>query len=132
MDDSFRDLKVGDTIFVVQQQDRWRTENNKPVETSFEIITKVGRKYAYFERGRLEYCFCLDSGVSIHKDNNTRSNGYGFDVFHNLSEYNDKLHQEERFSLLSGRLMKRNGTIIDLDPVAVEAIHEILDEIENR
>lgn len=124
----FRDLKVGDTIFVVKQQDRWRTENDKPVETSFEIVTKVGRKYAYFERGRLEYCFCLDSGASIHKDNNARSNGYGFDVFHNLGEYNDKLHQEERFKLLSERLLGRNGRLIDLDPAIVESIHDTLDD----
>lgn len=77
---TIRELKVGDTIFVVQQ--RRRCSGDERVST--EVITKVGRKYAYFDFHRREMRFLRNSGESEHGTKwnlSIRANADGFDVY---------------------------------------------------
>lgn len=118
-------LKVGDSIFVVRHLSRF--SEKEPV-TSTEIITKVGRKYGYYGTQYHEKAFYLDSGASYHPmDDNARVNGLGFDVYRSEVDYFEQVLQDARFRSLSERLIRCNGRLTTLDPVIVEAIHDILD-----
>lgn len=124
-----RDLGVGDTIFVANQNSRWEKRQDLPRETSTQTITRVGRKYAYFQDGREEKKFDRKTGVSWHSpDSNARANGYGFDVYLDEQTYAKTLHEQAEAKRLQTRLVGSFGQIYELSPSAVQRIHQILDE----
>jgi len=119
----FRDLKAGDGVFVVWQRPRNQTT---PGRAGVSIVEKVGRKYAYIPHNEK---FCLETGMSIHsKDSNTRSNGYGFDVYFTEDEFLKKKQESSEVSRLNDRLCDRWGKLKKLPTSTVEAIHHVLDE----
>lgn len=118
-----KDLKVGDTIFVVRQQ----TRSCKEWRTSTETVSKVGRKYAYWKSGHAEYPFHKDTGVSAHKELNERANGYGFDVYTCEEEWRAELHAQSEFKRLGDRLCDRWGRLKPLPHEVVKLIHDMLD-----
>ena len=75
---TLREIRVGDTVFVVWQNLNHTTD---PPRTSFETITKIGRMYGYIRSGLAGLRFELATGLSNDGDNNTRCNGNGFDVY---------------------------------------------------
>lgn len=120
-------LKVGDSIFVVQQKKRGDTEH----QTSHEIVSKVGVKYAFFVDAKwgTEYKFCKHTGQSAHsRDSNARSNGYGFDVYLSGDEWLAETHAHDEHRRLSDRICDRWGRLKPLPHEAVVAIHKIIDE----
>lgn len=123
---TFRNLKVGDTVFVVHQRRRGQTEER----SEHMQVIRIGRKYAYVEKHNREEVFCLDTGNSVHKDDTTRANGYGFDVYLCEDDYRTMQRDSTEFSRLQNRLLHpvHSYRIIDLSPMIVTAIHEILDK----
>jgi hypothetical protein len=120
---TIRDLKVGDTVFVV-----WQCRRGQPEErTSTETIRKVGRKYAYIERYRREEAFFRDTGESWDGDSRTRINGYGFDVYPCEADYRRKQFELAEKARLSSRLTDRWGRLVDLHPSIVDKLNDILD-----
>ena len=132
MNSDLRELKVGDTVFIVPQKRRHCER-----ESGFEgIVSAVGRKYATAKNTSgqwiREFTFHRDSGCSKEDPNsNARVNGYGFDVYSSESDYNIKLHQSQRMASLLNRLdCGYQSKARKLTPEAVEAIHSILDQHE--
>jgi hypothetical protein len=123
MPNSIKDLKAGDTIFVVQQ----RRRGDKEDRTSTEVVTRVGTKYAYYEQYNREQPFHRTNGESAHKEWNERVNGFGFDVYLCEEEWRAKVHENEQYALLKKRLMGNWG-LKPLPYEAVKRIHEVLDE----
>lgn len=124
---TFRDLKPGDKVFVVEQLSRRSSGQKKTTET----IVKIGRKFAYLESGYRERKFCLDTGHSVHGDNDhVRYNGFGFDVYLSESEYDVKQRQSDEKARLFERMVNRWGWFIELPPNVVREIHTLLDSIE--
>lgn len=123
---SLKDIKVGDEVFVVNQNSRYRNRENLPPVTYSAFVTKVGRQYGYIGDKK----FSLDTGYSQHPpDSNARVNGYGFDVYISQEAYEKKLWDRLNYDRLKDRLVSRGWTgLIELPPSAVEAIHAILDE----
>lgn len=125
----FPNLKVGDKVFVVQQQTRYRRDRNIPPETSTETVAKVGRLYGYYESsGRRLRPFHLSNGESAHKEYNERANGYGFDVYATEDEYKAKILADELFLELKIRLTSGYYGIVPLPHEVVVEIHRILDK----
>lgn len=128
---TLRDLKVGDTVFVVQQASRGKTLRR----CSTEVITKVGRKYGYFGGGNTwEQAFQLSTGASYHgiEGHCTRMNGYGFDVYLCEADYLKEQHDEAKADRLRVRLVDRLGRLVKLTPEVVTKIHAVLDEAERN
>lgn len=124
------EIKAGDTVFVVNQQ---RRHSEKPPETTHATVTRVGRKYGYFDRGYREEKFDLQTGYSVSSDCNARANRYGFDVYLNEGEYIDQQHAASERRRLQERLIDRHGRLVDeLSRQAIAAIHEILDKEQQR
>lgn len=125
MSGKLSDIKAGDIVFVVNQQPR---HSEKPPETAHATVTRVGRKYGYFDRGYRQQKFDLETGYSVSSDCNARANGYGFDVYLSEGEYIDKQHEASERRRLQDRLIDRHGRLVDeLSREAIAAIHEILD-----
>lgn len=126
---TFRDLKAGDTVFVVYQQ---RRRDKSEPRTENEIVTKVGTKYAYLDAGIVSRkAFDRKTGKSVHAgDFNARSNGFGFDVYLCELDYRTEQAEESEFARLNNRLRGRFGQTVDLPPAAVTEIHSVLDEFE--
>lgn len=122
----FKDLKVGDIVFVARQCRPYEKERH--VTTEEAAVTKVGRKYGYFVMQRREVPFCLNTGHSHHADCNARMNGWGFDVYHSEEEYLACKVAKERHALLCKKLGIEYGKRHLLTPEVVEKIHAVLDE----
>lgn len=123
---TIRDLKVGDTVFVVHQLRRGEKEHRAGEKT----VIKVGRQYAYLEGGYYDMPFCRDTGESVHKkDSNARSNGDGFDVYLCRWDWEKLVIEKDAQQRLQKRLVKPHwGGLVDLAPEVVDRIHAILDE----
>ena len=120
----FRDLKVGDLVFVVHQHRRFQDRKQK---TETLPIIKMGRKYGYIEKYGREAPFCLETGHSSHQESNVRSNGYGFDVYLTEAEYHQEQHDLKERSRLQPRLVNSWGRLHDFRPEVIAKIHAILD-----
>jgi hypothetical protein len=123
------DMKIGDTVFVVLQKQRDSPQHDGFLAT----VTAVGRKYATCQAGdqwKRDYKFDRKTGRSVHNcDHNARSNGLGWDVYRNESEYQTRLHESNRLASLIARLdTGYRSCVKTLPPHAVEQIHSILDE----
>ena len=122
---NLRDIKAGDTVFVVHQNQRRKSERC----TETVSVSRVGLKYGYVAVGYHGECpFDRKTGESHHKEWYSRANGFGFDVYHNEQEYQREQRAIERHAELSKRLVGRNGRLIDLSPEAVIRIDDVLDE----
>jgi hypothetical protein len=122
------DAGVGDTVFVVKQNDRYRQREGLPRKASSEIVSRVGRKYAYIGEGHREEKFDRETGVSWHAPGtNARSNGYGFDVYVSEQAYNKEQSEKNEAKRLQNRLCDRLGGLHAFSPSVVQAIHAILD-----
>ena len=118
---TLRDLKLGDSVFVVHQKRRYASEQ----KMEMKIITRVGRLYAYIDADQ----FFRDTGSSHHgPDSNARANGYGFDVYVSEDAYRQKQHEASEHERLQGRLVDRFFRLNKLTPKVVAAIHGLLDE----
>lgn len=124
-----KNIKVGDTVFVVYQKSR----HSQPKEPTLEKVVRVGKKYGYIERHGREAPFYLDSGISYHKESNERVNGYGFDVYASEEDYRKEKHEADEFNRLQSRLISDSWRrLVDLPPDAVQKIHAILDALQER
>lgn len=124
-----KDLKVGDKVFVVWQRDRYQQRNNTPHKTAVELITMVGRKYAYIKQGSFDTPFDKSTGVSQHDPNqNARQNGFGFDVYHTESDWMKEQHEYHEYKRLKLRLNVSDMHFIKLKPETVEQLHKVLDD----
>lgn len=115
--------KKGDTVFVVEQRNWRQMRSELPAKAYYAEIEKVGRKYAYIERGR----FSMESGESNHPSYTTRLNGGGFDVYDTEQTYLQKSNIEGEYR----RLKKRFQCVYRfpvLEPETVAAIHRALDD----
>lgn len=123
----FERLKVGDKVFVVKQNSRFR--NDQPRQTFKAEIEKLGRKYGYIKAGCFRGAFCLQTGKSHHNENsNARANGFGFDVYESEEDYLREQRRVQQLSRLQERLVSRHGKLYHLAPHVVELIHQLLDE----
>ena len=121
---SFKDLKVGDQIFVVWQRRRGQKEERSRVET----VVRVGRKYAYIEQYSREAAFCRNTGRSVHdRDSNARANGYGFDVYLREEDYRKEQFNATEKRRLEKRIVGSYGRLVDLRPEIVDKFNDILD-----
>lgn len=122
---TFRDLKVNDTVFVVFTGTRYgsvdRAQNMK--------VVKVGRKYAYIQRYSSQLsAFDLETGRSVHRDGGGPTmNGPRFSVYLQEDEYRTKIRNEAERDRLRKRLQNNGYGIIDLSPMTVACLHEVLD-----
>lgn len=124
---TIRDLKVGDTVFVVHQKKRTEKEHR----TEERTVIKVGRQYAYLAGGYYDMQFSRETGQSVHlKDCNARNNGYGFDVYLSRGDWEKLVADTDAKQRLQKRLVKSYGTLVDLPPEVVGRIHAILDDAE--
>ena len=122
---TLRDLKVGDTVFVVHQLLRTKKEHR----TEEKTVIKVGRQYAYLAGGYYDMQFSRETGASVHpKDCNARANGYGFDVYLSRCDWEKLVADTEAKQRLQKRLVRCYGTLVDLSPEVVGRIHAILDD----
>ena len=122
-----KNIKVGDTVFVVYQ----KTRHGLPKEPTYEKVVRVGHKFGYIHRYGQDAAFSLDDGVSQHKDTNARANGYGFDVYETEADYLKEKHEDDEFVRLQNRLIADSWRkLIDLPPGAVQQIHAVLDSIK--
>ncbi len=121
---TFRDLKVGDEVFVVDQMPR----NQDGGRSRTQTVTKVGTKFAYVKRSWGEEPFCRKTGESHHKEWNTRANGYGFDVYLCEDDYRRKVFESSDRAKLKKRLLVSYGEIVDLPPEVVAKLNSVLDE----
>ena len=121
-----RGMKAGDTVFVVPQR-----RYQEPYETT---IVRVGRKYGYInERGYGSTSrYDIDTGESVHGDCNARINGRGFDVYRTRQEFERVNRERAEFERLGERVVGSRARLIALPPDAVERMHAILDEVEQR
>ena len=119
----FSQMKVGDTVFVVDQLRRGM--KHRPSET--KTVIRIGRKYAYLDKYGSEAPFFIEDGKSAHKEYNTRANGYGFDVYISEDEYIQEQLNIESFDRLKERLIKYPGSLHVLPSNVVCEIHKILD-----
>ena len=119
-----KDIKVGDSVFVVYQRRRHSTADPR---TGIKTVVRVGRKYAYIERYHQEVPFSLQNGYSVHKDCNARNNRYGFDVYASEEEYRLKQHDAAEKDRLMKRIVGPWGKLIELPPDAVNELNAILD-----
>lgn len=128
------EVKVGDTVFVVNQQLRYgRHSKLSEPSKQHETITRVGRRYGYFKRYGREQKFDLKTGESVHKEYFERANGHGFDVYLSESDYLDQQHSESERQRLQDRLIGMHGRLVDdLSREAIAAIHKILDKDQQR
>jgi len=126
---SFKSKLVGDKVFVVHQNDRYRSSKGLTPKTETLSICKIGRKYLYLE-GWQNQKFFKDNGVSAHhEDSNARSNGVGFDVYHSEDDYKQEQHEKLELSRLERRMISSrwNRSLTRLSPDTVNEIHKILD-----
>ena len=122
---TYKDLKVGDEVFVVQQKSRYNTEER----TSVEKVARVGRKYNYIMRGFQELPFCRNTGQSVHNpDHNTRANGQGFDVYLCEPTYRQLQYDAAQKRKLDKRIVGRWNGLVSLPPDIVNKINTLLDE----
>lgn len=123
-----RKYNVGDLVFVVPQRKRAQ-QSDPPGELT--PIVKVGRKRCYIELHRNEVPFDPATGKSVHKECNTRANGYGFDVYESEAAYLKAVQERQDNARLAERL-RRIATYgrVSLPPSAVAAILAILDQHE--
>jgi len=122
---TLRNIQVGDTVFVVNQQRRHST--TQPIGR-YEIVFRVGRKYGFIQRGSCEERFTLDTGHSAHTDCNARANGLGFDVYVSEEHYQKQRHAQTERQRLRERIVTHHGSLSPkLSDKTVAAIHEILD-----
>jgi hypothetical protein len=128
-DKLLQDIKVGDKVFVVEQLGREQLRANAAPVTYFCTVTKVGRQYAYFERGGFERKFDRVTGTSWHEsDSNARMNGRGFDVYVDNQTYLEEQRNSAELERLKRRLIRYNyGSLVELSTTAVSAIHAVLD-----
>ena len=122
---SLKDLQVGDKVFVVRQKGRRAVEE----QTSFEVITKIGRKYGYIKSGS----FSLDNGQSVHNESYVRINGYGFDVFSTEAEYRQQELVKEKIRNLETRLssLLDNGMSARLKSIPLDAVDALLQVMDD-
>jgi hypothetical protein len=121
----FKDLKVGDTVFVASQDSRWSSRRFYGTYT----VTKVGRKYGTFG---IDNKFDLATGMSVHGECSVRANGYGFDVFVDSDDYETSQHDIKMRARL--RELIRHVDVRDLKLSSVEKIVAVLEseEAENN
>ena len=115
--------KIGDSVFVVHQLSRNQIRNKLPAETNYAKIEKVGRKYAYIERGR----FSIATGESNHSCSTIRANGYGFDVYETEQSYLKKMNEDQEYERLKARL-RCDYRFPALTPLTVSLINQVLDD----
>jgi hypothetical protein len=117
---NLKDLQVGDKVFVVRQKGRRAVGE----QTSFETITKIGRKYGYIKSGS----FSLDNGQSVHNESYVRINGYGFDVFSTEAEYRQQEIEQEKRRNLGERLssLLDNGMSARLKNIPLDVVDALL------
>ena len=122
---TFADLKPGDSVFVVHQLRRGKSER----KTLAATVEKVGRKYIHIQDGWFCEKFCKLTGRSAHSDCRTRSNGYGFDVYLCEADYLQEQHQQNEAVRLKTRLITGSWKELrKFDPNVVDAIHKTLDD----
>jgi len=119
---TLKDLKVGDDVFVVYPASRYREE-----ATSSEVVTRVGRKFAYIDSRRDQLPFCRETGRSHHKCCTVRANGGGFDVWLSERDYRKHVFNFEEKRRLNKRLVGSFGQLVDLAPEIVDKFNDILD-----
>jgi hypothetical protein len=123
----FDNLKVGDNVFVAYQNDRYRNSKGLPIETSYETIVKVGRKFGYIRKYRDDKPFDLYTGRSHHNpDHNVRSNGGGFDVYLNPDEFKQYFEAVENAHKLSA-IINKMSFISSLTAAQVKKILEVIE-----
>lgn len=123
-------IKKGDKIFVVRDRNRWKVQNNKPVEAFYVEVSKVGRKYGYFGEGYREEKFNLEDGSSAGDDNH-RINGYGFDIYSSKEEWEKEVFERDELLRLNERLIDTRAIskrLHDFSPEVVQKIHKLLDQ----
>lgn len=125
--ETLADLKPGDEVFVVYQQRRHSTSQQR---TEKCVIARMGRQYGYLDIGRNnEAKFHLESGESWHKEWNCRANGFGFDVYLREEDWLESTRQTKERKRLKERLVDRFGWILErIPPAAIDKIHKVLDE----
>jgi len=119
-------LKAGDQVYLIEQAKQSNTAR-------YVKVVKVGRKYGYILRSGREAPFDLLTGQSVHNnDQNTRRNGYGFDVWPCKESYDEhiaKLEERQRLSIRIASL-SHNQYRPKLDhasPELVADLHSVLD-----
>jgi hypothetical protein len=127
------DVKVGDSVFIVPQKQRWGQQQ----EGFTAVVSSVARKYAIAKTDGQwvrEYCFHRNCGASKEApDSNERANGYGFDVYHSEDEYRKAVQAANEKEELIRRLDRGFSVEIRrLPPEAVREIIAILDRCAER
>jgi hypothetical protein len=126
----FKDLKVGDKVFVSKLPDS-RIKN--AVRTGeYKTVVKLGRVYGYLEGGILESpAFRLENGHSHHADGNARSNGWGFDVFPSEEAFIYSCAVTEAIGRIQSKLNANTGCISALPDDAILKIDKIIQDSQN-
>lgn len=119
----FGHLKVGDTVYVVDQDGRYTKGEKYEAQ-----IVKMGNKYGYISENGTENKFCLETGCSYHGfDSNARYNGHGFDVYLSKSEHEEYLAYLENLEKVKNLLVGNFGNIKNISPEKAAKILEILE-----
>lgn len=125
----FEGLCVGDAVFVVPLLPKIFPQKRGPRSfAGLQRVVKMGRKYGYIQGDSEPTPFRLDNGESPD-GNNTRSNGYGFDVYPSEAAYLECKEERAQKARLKKRL-EDGWRGIDLEGIrhhAVMNIHAILD-----
>ncbi len=119
-----RDVKVGDTVWIVPQKRRHSSQDPGFSAT----VSNVARKYAFAyridDKWMKPYWFHRESGASKEeKDSNARANGFGFDVYHSESEYLKELQAANEKEAFVRRLDR--GFSCEIRKLPPEAVREI-------
>ena len=131
MNADFKDIKVGDDVFVVEQLSRYAERHNESPKTYRGEVVRVGRKYGSVKYGKYgTRCkFRLENGHSHHdSDCNARANGLGFNVYRTQSDYERELYAKDLHERLSKRLVDRFSGLVPLPLSTLEAIEQLLNE----
>lgn len=86
------------------------------------------KKYAYIKPYAKEEPFCRETGKSIHKECNTRANGYGFDIYLYEQDWKDEHLAFKEKKRLQERLLDSWSRLFDFPPDVVNKIHAVLDD----
>lgn len=121
---TFRDLKVGDEVFVVHQKRRECSEQRM----EWLPVTRVGTKFAYVRRWHEDEPFSRKDGASHHSESNVRQNGLGFDVYIREEDYRQVVSEWAERCRLRNRLVVSWGDLVDLSPELVAKLNRVVDE----
>ena len=123
---SFKHLKAGDEVYLVNQSKRLNP-------AGYIEVVRVGRKYGYIKRYGRQEPFDLLTGQSVHNDDsNARYNGWGFDVLPSEEAYRAHIATIEAKTRLVTRLEalrfnKYSSTLEKASPELVADLHAVLD-----